>query len=294
MSSKAQLIDIHYDDWSIKHPFHPIKSLAGERQLYFCQSLGAFCMCGMVGFIGSQLVFSFLSSFSSSFLYCFPILRRLDDASDISIQPFLSYVVKIPLRLLSTLASFLLRRPPPERSSALDTTEEPRQHSTITFRSSLTLNGFHTGKKCGSEASDVATTSSHDDDSLTQILSEWHQATPQFDPESKMTLDDFELLETLGAYLGWLSNKLFGRCWLCYYLRYRYIWSRASCQTKGTKHVLLCNQSVKEGWDCSFKANWAYQQWTRGTFSSQFSLHCSIVGSLYNQPCIVSINISSL
>ncbi|KAI7875947.1 kinase-like protein [Lichtheimia hyalospora FSU 10163] len=114
-------------------------------------------------------------------------------------QRSMFYVVKIPLRLLSTLASFLLRRPPPERSSALDTTEEPRQHSTITFRSSLTLNGFNTGKKCGSEASDVATTSSHDDDSLTQILSEWHHATPQFDPESKMTLDDFELLETLGT-----------------------------------------------------------------------------------------------
>lgn len=72
-----------------------------------------------------------------------------------------------------------------------------------------------------------------------------------------------------------------GRCWLCYYVRYRYIWSRASCQTKGTKHVLSCNQGLKEGRNCSSEASRTYQQRTTSSFSSQLSFHCSIVSSLY-------------
>lgn len=179
-----------------EHILYPIELPAGERHLFISLML----LCGWWILLKASLSFPFCPFFFYIVIYT----ERLDDASDISIQQLINHVVKIPLRLFSTLASFLLRKPPQERSSAaLDTTEqEPRQHSTITFRSSLTLNGFNTGKKCGSEASDAATTSSHDDDLLTQILSEWHHAAPQFDPDAKMSLDDFELLETLGKCLG--------------------------------------------------------------------------------------------
>ncbi|KAG2225126.1 hypothetical protein INT45_011809 [Circinella minor] len=109
-------------------------------------------------------------------------------------------VVKIPLRLISTVASIFLRRPLGGQDREVITHhEQPKQHSSLTFRSSVTLHGLSNGKKSSLDDAATTSSSSEDENSLTQILLEWHNRTPPFDSKPNVGIEDFDLQETLGT-----------------------------------------------------------------------------------------------
>ena len=119
-------------------------------------------------------------------------------------------VVKIPLRLISTVASIFLRRPlAGQDREVIAHHEQPKQHSSLTFRSSVTLNGLSNGKKSSLDDAATTSSSSEDENSLTQILLEWHNRTPPFDSEPNTGIEDFDLQETLGMSFSALLLSLF-------------------------------------------------------------------------------------
>ncbi|KAF7729974.1 hypothetical protein EC973_003387 [Apophysomyces ossiformis] len=105
----------------------------------------------------------------------------------------------MPLRLITTFLSSLLKRPTQELGDAgvndkamiKECSPKPPSSPSLTFSSTVTISGLWSNKKSSTDGQ--SETSDQD------YMQHWHNQPPVFQSDSSVGIEDYELLETLGT-----------------------------------------------------------------------------------------------
>ncbi|OBZ85048.1 hypothetical protein A0J61_06904 [Choanephora cucurbitarum] len=104
----------------------------------------------------------------------------------------------MPLKLITNLVSSLLRRHEATDDMPIkEYAESPQRSSslaTLSFSPTATIQGLWTKKEEQNDAENEKWIMHQEQ------LTHWHNQAPLFDPQPKLTVHDYEFIETLGTY----------------------------------------------------------------------------------------------